>query len=70
MKRTPLIFKKLLKLTEEKVGCLIWDLTAVLSVNNIVIKKQNRITHWILWIRECTSRFDDHDKSIKVRLKK
>ena len=41
MKRILLIFKELLKLTEKQVGCLIWDLTAVLSVNNIVIKKQN-----------------------------
>ena len=40
MKRTLLLFKKLLKLTEKKVGCLIWDLTAVLSVNNIVIKTE------------------------------
>ena len=40
MKRTLLIFKKLLKLTEKKVGCLIWDLTAILSVNNIVIKNR------------------------------
>ena len=42
MKRILLIFKELLKLTEKQVGCLIWDLTAVLSVNNIVIKKKNR----------------------------
>ena len=39
MKRTLLIFKKLLELTEKNVGCLICDLTAVLSVNNIVTKK-------------------------------
>ena len=39
MKRILLIFKELLKLTEKQVGCLIWDLTAVLSVNNIVINK-------------------------------
>ena len=43
MKRTLLLFKKLLKLTEKKVGCLIWDLTAVLSVNNIVIKNRTEL---------------------------